>query len=489
MTGQRQPAEVELRPFLKSIPPRIADISDLHKDLLPSSPVVKLGRRFTENFYYRVLPAEGYISGAVAYVDSRPAGFVSFTDDSTRFMRRAAGSHIVSLAGLVMWSVLANPLRIAALWDAAGIMRGRKYSFGAGRLGEILSIGVLPEYRSKEFRERTGVHLARRLLDLALLQLRSAGVSAVTAVVDADNLRSQSLFESAGFRVQSDKPQGWSVPSVELVLDLDRSDIAGTSDVAEAAQPLASQVDGRAVRLDVSVVIPCHNEEKSIQFLALNLASLARSGANRFNFDYIFVDDGSSDGTWEALQRKFGDWPACQFVRHPANLGVAAAVLTGLERARAEVVCAIDADCSYDPRELLVMVPQLTDGVDMVTASPYHPRGRVTGVPAWRLALSRVASMLHRWAAGGRLYTYSSCFRVYRRSSFAGMRLEHAGFSGITEMLHSTVLRGGRVVEHPASLEVRATGSSKLSVARVAVAHLLQLAQILRLRVLGKTDQ
>ena len=61
------------------------------------------------------------------------------------------------------------------------------------------------------------------------------------------------------------------------------------------------------------------------------------------------------------------------------------AIVTGLKHAETELVCSIDADCTYDPRQLPALLRTLTQDMAMVTASPYHPQGKVENVPAWRL--------------------------------------------------------------------------------------------------------
>ena len=88
------------------------------------------------------------------------------------------------------------------------------------------------------------------------------------------------------------------------------------------------------------------------------------------------MDDGSVDGTWSLLKARLGDRKDTILRRHASNRGISQAILTGLAEAR-EVACSMDCDCSYDPSELKAMLALMVDGVDLVTASPYHPRGRV----------------------------------------------------------------------------------------------------------------
>ena len=64
-------------------------------------------------------------------------------------------------------------------------------------------------------------------------------------------------------------------------------------------------------------------------------------------------------------------------------------MLTGIRHARTDIVAVIDCDGTYDPLQLRALVPLLGPGVDMVTASPYHPDGEVLNLPAYRLILSK----------------------------------------------------------------------------------------------------
>jgi polysaccharide deacetylase family protein (PEP-CTERM system associated) len=240
-----------------------------------------------------------------------------------------------------------------------------------------------------------------------------------------------------------------------------------------------------AERIPVSVVIPCYNEELILPYLANTLQSV-ESQLRQYALTFVFVDDHSTDGTWLALQRIFGDWANCTFVRHTRNRGVAAGILTGIQHAQTDIVCSMDCDCTYDPHELAKMIPLLGDDADMVTASPYHHDGGVRNVPTWRLALSKTLSRMYRVVLHQQLATYTSCFRVYRRSAMTGMRLENSGFLGVAEMLGRLDLAGSKIVEYPAVLEVRMIGRSKMKVVRTIGGHLGLLTRLALLRLTGR---
>lgn len=233
----------------------------------------------------------------------------------------------------------------------------------------------------------------------------------------------------------------------------------------------------------VTVVVPCFNEESSLPFLANTLAEIRLALAERYDLRFVFVDDGSSDDTLVTLHRLFDNRAECTVLSHDQNRGISAAILTGLRTAATEIVCSIDCDCTYDPRALDSMIPLLTEQVDVVTASPYHPRGSVKNVQGWRLVLSRSASRLYRLVLKQKLHTYTSCFRVYRRSAILGLDLRDPGYLGLVELIGKLDLNGGVVVEFPAELEARLLGRSKMKVVRNVFRHLVQLGRFAWLRL------
>ncbi len=273
-----------------------------------------------------------------------------------------------------------------------------------------------------------------------------------------------------------------------LGLDLPPRERAGdavhcTSPLVSSSKPAVKRRSGAPAPIPATIVVPCYNEELGLRYLANTLESVRNKLEARFDLRLIFVDDGSSDDTWRTLGEVFGDWRDVSFARHDHNRGVAAAIFTGIERASTEIVCSIDCDCTYDPHELEGMIPLLDEGVDLVTASPYHPRGAVANVPPWRLLLSKTASCLYRHVLRRDIWTFTSCFRVYRRSAVVGLDLTHPGFLGVAELLGRLALQGSRIVEYPATLKVRVFGRSKMKVARTVVAHFGLLARLLRLRI------
>lgn len=239
----------------------------------------------------------------------------------------------------------------------------------------------------------------------------------------------------------------------------------------------------------VTVVVPVFNERECVSSLMTTLVELDAELADTFDFQFLFVDDGSTDGTAPALTEAIMNRPNYRVVPHQRNRGIAAAIHTGIEHATSEIVVSIDADGSYDARLVERMVPLLTAEIDMVTASPYHPEGDVEDVSAWRLWLSQRASGLYRLALRQKLYCYTSCFRVYRRSKVLDLEPINTGYVGVAELLWRLDRQGSKIVECPAVLRSRVAGQSKMRVFRATMRHLSLISQIWRDRFFFRTQR
>ncbi len=262
---------------------------------------------------------------------------------------------------------------------------------------------------------------------------------------------------------------------------------SGLPQAFESSVAKAIDISENETRETATIVIPCYNESESLNYLANTLKSVSKKlRDNGYNTEIIFVDDCSTDTTLEKLNQLFGKVPNIRILKHDQNKGVAAGIMTGLLASKSEIVCSMDCDCTYDPHGLAEMIPMLKEGVDMVTASPYHPKGEVRNVPSWRLVLSKGASFLYRRALASSLSTFTSCFRVYRRSSVVGITLGEDGFLGVAELLGKLDVNGGKIVEYPATLEVRLFGISKMKTARTIGGHLRLLSKLSKERIFRK---
>lgn len=229
--------------------------------------------------------------------------------------------------------------------------------------------------------------------------------------------------------------------------------------------------------MNLSIVIPCYNEADNIPRLASTLLAVAADLAQTRGVEIVFVDDGSQDETWLGLTTAFAPdrlpiGVSCRVERHPVNRGLGAAIRTGLQASTGQVIVTTDADGTYRFENIPALVDMLRSGVDIVTGSPYHPKGGVEGVPVWRLVLSQGASALYRLIVSWRIYTWTALFRAYRRQVIETIPFESDGFLAGTELLVKALLAGYTVAEYPAILHTRIAGHSKAKIWRTIRAHL-----------------
>lgn len=163
---------------------------------------------------------------------------------------------------------------------------------------------------------------------------------------------------------------------------------------------------------------------------------------------------------------------AVRVVRHPVNRGLGAALRTGFAHARGEIVLTADSDGTYRFEEIPALLACLTPGVDLVTASPYHPQGGVENVPPYRIFLSRGSSLIYRLLLDRRLHTYTCLFRAYRREVTRRVPFKSDGYLAGTEILVNSLFMGYTVAEYPSTLHARQTGVSKAKTLRIMRAHL-----------------
>lgn len=232
----------------------------------------------------------------------------------------------------------------------------------------------------------------------------------------------------------------------------------------------------------LAIIVPLKDEADGVPALFRELSAVKIALSDVVACEFVLIDDGSTDQTWQLLEQTARAYPGVRLVRHARNRGVAAAIRTGFFATDADWVASIDGDLSYDPMELRKML-QLMPDADVVTASPYHGDGGVRNVPEWRLFLSRTLSLAYRTLLRSRISTWTSCFRLYRREFVVDLPLKNGGFLGTAELLVRVLRRGGRVVEHPCVLEARLLGFSKMRVFDVVLDH-MRLLVLVALRLI-----
>ncbi len=235
--------------------------------------------------------------------------------------------------------------------------------------------------------------------------------------------------------------------------------------------------------MDLSIIVPCYNEVDNVPKIQNELFPVVAELAKTQSVEVVFVDDGSSDGTWSALTDAFSNGNqapvSVKLERHKVNRGLGVAIRTGFAAASGEVVVTTDSDGTYRFSEIPALLSHLTPDVDIVTASPYHPAGGVAGVPAYRLILSQGSSLIYRLLVNWRVHTYTALFRAYRRQVVKRVPFESDGYLAGAELMVNGMFMGYRVAEYPAVLHTRVFGVSKAKLARTIMAHLDYQSRVL----------
>jgi len=167
----------------------------------------------------------------------------------------------------------------------------------------------------------------------------------------------------------------------------------------------------------VIVVLPAYNEEQTLPPLLEAIREAMEE--NSISYRVIVVDDGSTDGTANAVDKAQDRIPVMR-VDHAVNRGLGEAVRTGLLRSLEgasdrDIIVTMDSDNTHAPGLIARMVRDIREGNDVVIASRFRPGARVIGVPLYRRVISRVGSTLFRlFFPTPNVRDFTSGYRAYR---------------------------------------------------------------------------
>jgi len=213
----------------------------------------------------------------------------------------------------------------------------------------------------------------------------------------------------------------------------------------------------------LTVAIPLYNESATIPYLKYRL-DLMLEKSNHNNLKILFVDDGSTDDTFQLLTNNFSSMDNCKIVKHEINQNLNGFLKTVIEHCDTEFVVFLDSDCTFDPLNIFEMVELVQPNTDIVNGSPYHPQGTVEGVKKGRLLISNGANFIYKLLINKDIYTYTSIFKMYRTAKIKKINLNTPGFVSVSELFIKCILNGANVVEYPCTLSIRKYGDSKIRI-------------------------
>ena len=235
----------------------------------------------------------------------------------------------------------------------------------------------------------------------------------------------------------------------------------------------------------VAIVIATYNERSNVERL---IPELMKSSVSPH---VVIVDDGSPDGTAEAVRKHMAHYPGrISLVERPGKLGYGSAVVTGFKKVLDEdfdVVVTMDADFSHDPAAVADLVAPL-ENADLGIGSRYVGGIRILNWSMSRLLLSSAANLYVNSILRFGISDCTSGFRAYRSDVLRAVDLERAssrGYSFLVELLELVVRAGFRIQEVPIVYTERRAGQSKMSRGVIAESVIRPWILLLR-RLLGR---
>jgi len=209
----------------------------------------------------------------------------------------------------------------------------------------------------------------------------------------------------------------------------------------------------------ISVIVPIYNERGNIlllyEKLSIELPSLGR------DFEVIFVDDGSSDGSDQCLLEVTRRDKHFKVVSLCRNFGQTAAMMAGIDFAQGDIIVPMDGDLQNDPADIRRLIDKLAEGFDVVSGW----RKDRQDAALKRNLPSRIANRLISWISGVHLRDYACSLKAYRRDVIKGVKL-YGEMHRFIPIYASWF--GARVTEIPVTHRARVHGQSKYGLERVA---------------------
>jgi glycosyltransferase involved in cell wall biosynthesis len=204
----------------------------------------------------------------------------------------------------------------------------------------------------------------------------------------------------------------------------------------------------------LSVIVPVFNERNTVAEILRRIRAVELP----LQLEVIVVDDGSTDGTDKVLSAL--EDSTVRVVTHGTNRGKGAAVRTGVETARGELVLIQDADLEYDPDDWPRLVdPVLKGKAQVVYGSRFAGEGRAMRPTQWlgNRVLTVTANLLYR----STLSDMETCYKLFDRSVLEGITIESDGFDFEPEITAKVLRRGYRIYEVPVSFTGRDDSEGK----------------------------
>lgn len=208
----------------------------------------------------------------------------------------------------------------------------------------------------------------------------------------------------------------------------------------------------------LSIIIPVYNEVENIPLLHSAIVEVM----NGHSYEVLYVDDGSTDGSVEALEKIIESDPGhSRLIELRRNFGQTAAMAAGIDNAQGEVIVTLDADLQNDPKDIPKLLEQIDKGYDV--ASGWRVDRKDTLLT--RTIPSQVANWIISKVTGVRLHDYGCTLKAYRREVLEGFHLYGEMHRFIPAYAGGV---GAKIIEVPVQHHPRRFGKAKYGLERTA---------------------
>jgi len=191
----------------------------------------------------------------------------------------------------------------------------------------------------------------------------------------------------------------------------------------------------------VSVVVPVYNEVDTIATIIAQIRAV-----EGLELELIVVDDGSTDGTRDALESLSGQID--HLVLHPHNQGKGAALRTGFQHATGSIALVQDADLEYDPQEYHRLVAPIFSGhADVVYGSRFMGGDSHRVLYFWHYVANRLLTLLSNMLTNLNLSDMETCYKVFRRELIQSITIQERGFGVEPELTAKVARSKARIYE------------------------------------------
>lgn len=214
-----------------------------------------------------------------------------------------------------------------------------------------------------------------------------------------------------------------------------------------------------AKRIKLSLVIPCYNEEKTLEGCVESVLAIQDEG---LELELIVVDDCSKDDSLGVARKLVERTPNMRLLRHEVNQGKGAALRTGIAGATGDFVAIQDADREYDPMDLKRLLVPLREGVaDVVLGSRFLSSGYHRVLYYWHSLGNRFLTTLSNMLTDLNLTDMETCYKVFRREIIQSIQIEENRFGFEPEVVAKIAQMRLRVYEMGISYRGRTYAEGK----------------------------